>query len=89
MSGSLIKIIIGVILIVVSAWWVIQGSSYIEPLKTAGFVTGRPALADFITIINGGLPPFLALIGLLIVWLEWDSFKIQKELSEEEKKEKK
>jgi len=87
LSGSLIKIIIGVILVVVSVWWIVQGSSYIQPLKDWGFVTNRPALADLITLINGGIAPFLLLIGLLIVWLEWDNLKVQKELSEEKKKE--
>lgn len=86
MSGSLIKIIVGVILIVVGVWWIVQGSSYIQPLKESSLVTSRPALADFIVLLNGGTPPFIALIGLLIVWLEWDSFKIQKELAKEEKK---
>lgn len=75
MSGSLVKIIIGVILIVASIWWLIQGSSFI----------GRSGITDLIALLNGGIPPFLILIGLLIVWLEWDSFKIQKELSKEEK----
>jgi len=88
MSGSLIKIIIGVILVVVGVWWIVQGSSYMQPLKDSGFVTSRPALADLITLVNGGIPPFIILIGLLIIWLEWDSFKIQKEPSEEEKKSK-
>lgn len=83
MSGSLLKIIIGAILIVVSVWWIIQGSSYIQPLKDSNMVADRPALADLITLLNGGIPPFVALIGLLIVWLEWDSFKMQKELSKE------
>ena len=86
MSGSLIKIIVGVILIVVGVWWIVQGSSYIAPLKNASLVTSRPALADLIVLLNGGMPPFLALVGFLIVWLEWDSFKVQKDLSKEEKK---
>lgn len=82
------KIIIGVILIIVSVWWIVQGSSYIQPLKDSTLVTSRPALADFIVLVNGGLPPFVALIGLLVVWLELDNIKIQKELSQEEKKKK-
>ncbi|MBI1978760.1 MAG: hypothetical protein HYS62_01710 [Candidatus Aenigmarchaeota archaeon] len=87
MSGSLVKIIVGAVLIVVGVWWIVQGSGYIQPVKDAGFVTSRPALADLITLVNGGLPPFIVLIGLLVVWLEWDNFKIQKELAKEEKKE--
>jgi len=86
MSGSLVKIIIGVVLVIVSIWWIIQGSSFIQPLKDASLVTNRPALADLITLLNGGVPPFVVLIGLLIVWLEWDNLKIQKELTKEEKK---
>lgn len=88
MSGSLMKIIVGALLIVVSGWWIVQGSGYIEPLKTSTLVTSRPALADFITLLNGGIPPFVALIGLLMVWLEWDSFKTQKQAPKEEKKSK-
>ena len=86
MSGSLIKIIIGVILIVVSIWWVFSGSSFIHPLKTSLHVTSRPAVADLITLVNGGIPPFVIIIGLLIVWLELDSFKMEKEVPKEEKK---
>ncbi|MEM7827112.1 MAG: hypothetical protein QXD72_00150, partial [Candidatus Aenigmatarchaeota archaeon] len=77
---------IGVVLIIVSIWWILWGSSYIEPLKNWSFVTNRPALADLITLINGGLPPLVVLIGLLVVWLEWDNLRIQKELSKQEKK---
>ncbi len=86
LSGTLVKIIIGAVLLAVSVWWIVQGSSYIQPFKDSSFVAGRPALADFITLINGGSPPFFALIGLLIIWLEWDNMKIKKELSEQEKK---
>lgn len=81
-TGSLVKIIIGVILIVVSIWWIVQGSSFLQPIKDSTIVTSRPALADLITILNGGIPPFLILIGLLIVWLEWDNIKMQKEMLE-------
>jgi hypothetical protein len=35
------------------------------------------------------LPPFLMLIGLFIVWLELDEWRIEKELKAEEKKRKK
>lgn len=85
MSGSLVKIIIGVILIVVSVWWIFQGSDYIRFLKNASFITDRPSLADLLTLVNGGLPPFVVLIGLLIVWLEMDNFKMRKESKEEKK----
>ncbi|MBI2547429.1 MAG: hypothetical protein HYW23_03205 [Candidatus Aenigmarchaeota archaeon] len=86
MTTSLLKIIIGVIFIVVSAWWIIDGSSYLEPIKSSFTVTSRPALADLITVINGSLPLFVILIALLIVWLELDGMRIRKEIKTEDKK---
>ena len=88
MVQPLIKIIIGAILIVASIWWIVQGSTALAGVESSSIVTSRPSLADLITLLNGGIPPFLVLIGLLIVWLEWDGLKIQKELAAEEKKKK-
>ena len=72
--SSLLKIIIAAVLIVVSVWWIAQGSSVI--------IT-RSGLADLIVILNGSIPIFIILLGLLIVWLEWDNIKTRKEISKE------
>jgi hypothetical protein len=74
------KIIIGIILVIGSAWWIAQGSqAYIA----------RSGIEDLITVINGGVPVLVFLLGLFIVWLELDELKIERELKTEEEKEKK
>jgi len=77
MTGAIVKIIIGAILIVASVWWVLQGSTK---------VLGRDGLQDLMSILNGGIPPIVFLIGLFVVWLELDELRIEKELSSKRKR---
>ena len=52
-------------------------------------ITGVQWVTNFIILLTGFIPPFLILIGLFVVWLEIDELKVQREIEEEEKKEKK
>jgi preprotein translocase subunit SecG len=74
------KIIIGILLVIGSAWWIAQGSQ--------AFI-GRSGIADLITVINGALPVLVFVLGIFIVWLELDELRIERELKAEEEKEKK
>ncbi|MEM5802210.1 MAG: hypothetical protein QXQ18_02380 [Candidatus Aenigmatarchaeota archaeon] len=74
------KILIGILLLIGSAWWVLQGSAQ---------YLGRSGVSDFVTVLNGALPPLVFLIGLFIVWLEYDELKIERELRKEERRRKK
>ena len=38
------------------------------------------------TVIQGIIPPFVLVVGLFIVWLELDEWRIEKELKAEEKR---
>ncbi len=78
MTGVILKILVGAILIIGSVWWVLQGSSQ--------FLNGRSGLNDFITVVNGAVPPLVFLIGLFVVWLELDELRIEKELSSTKRK---
>jgi hypothetical protein len=69
--------IIGIILVVGSAWWVLRGSST---------YLGRSGLADLATLLNGAIPVIVFVVGIFIVWLELDELKIERELAREEKK---
>jgi len=71
----LVKAFIGVILILASIYYILKG--------IPGVIA--PALGDVITVLNGAIPLFVLLLGVLIVWLEWDEWKIEKELQKEEK----
>jgi hypothetical protein len=71
------KILIGAVLVVGGIWWILQGSiTY----------TGRSGLSDFLTVVNGIIPPLVALIGVFIIWLELDELRIERELAAEERK---
>lgn len=89
--NPLVKIFIGLVLLGAPL------ALYVYDLVTPGAVlqfniAGRtlelsPLRALFL-VIEGTLPPFLALIGLFIVWLELDELRIERELKKEEEEEK-
>lgn len=80
-----VKIFIGLLLIAGSVWWVWQGP---HPAALLNIQTGTN-LADFVTVLNGAIPPLVFLLGIFIVWLEYDEWKIERELRAEEEREKK
>jgi hypothetical protein len=46
------------------------------------------AWGDFLTVVNGIVPAFVALIGVFIIWLELDELKVRKELKSEKPRKK-
>ena len=46
------------------------------------------AWSDFLTVVNGVVPAFVALIGVFIIWLELDELKVQRELKSEKPRKK-
>ena len=85
--GIIGKLIFGVLLILASGYWILKGPSLITLLNSFGVqIQTNTALADFLTVVNGALPPLIFLIGIFIVWLEWDEWKIERELRKEKKR---
>jgi len=71
------KIILGIILIIGSIWWIGWGSfTYIR----------RSGVNDLVTVLNGSIPVLIFILGIFIVWLEYDELKIERELAAEERK---
>lgn len=70
------KVIVGIILVVASAWWIIQGAD--RYLGT--WTSHHRGIADLITVLDGVVPVLLFLLGIFIVWLEMDEMKVEKEL---------
>jgi len=62
----IVKIVIGAILIVGSAW-----------------VVYKYTLDEFWLIVKGIVPPLVFIVGLFIVWLEYDKLRIERELKQE------
>ncbi|MEM5836331.1 MAG: hypothetical protein QXR09_03350 [Candidatus Aenigmatarchaeota archaeon] len=88
----LVKMIIGLLLIVAGIYWILYGpasaslNAMLAPYLASLGVKSTAAWNDFMILLNGGLPPLVILIGIFIVWLEWDEWKIERELAAEEKK---
>jgi cytochrome c-type biogenesis protein CcmH/NrfF len=82
----LAKLIIGIILLLVPLG--LYANEYMNgPVQLYG--VNLPLLSSLKTVLLGIIPPFLIIIGLFIIWLELDEWKIEKELKAEEEKEKK
>jgi len=92
MVHPLVKVLIGLVLLVLPL------ALYIYDFVNTGAVVDisllgknlelRP-LSSLWTVLQGSIPPLVALIGLFIVWLELDEWRIERELKAEEEKEKK
>jgi hypothetical protein len=72
----LAKALIGVLIVVAALYYIFAG--------IPGYL--KPALSDVLTVLNGAIPLFVILLGIFIAWLEWDEWKIERELAKEEKK---
>ena len=83
-----IKLLIGIILLVVPLGFYAYEFMY-GPRQIPGTTVYLHLLSSLWTVLQGIIPPFLILIGLFIIWLELDEWRIEKELKTEEKKEKK
>ncbi len=71
---SIVKILFGAILLVGSI-------SYI-------YTNQYGAWSDFLTVVNGMVPPFVGLIGLFVIWLELDEMKVEREIKTSSRKRK-
>ena len=86
--GAIGKLLIGVLLVIGSLWWIFYAKSLTYYLQAYLGIKVMPeaALHNFLTVLNGAIPPLICLIGIFIVWLEYDEWKIERELAREEKK---
>ncbi|MBS3052664.1 MAG: hypothetical protein J4428_04830 [Candidatus Aenigmarchaeota archaeon] len=83
--NPLVKVFIGLVLLVLPL------ALYVNEFMKQGMnaFNGTGLLGSLWLVIRGTVPPFVALIGLFIVWLELDEWRIEKELKAEEEKAKK
>ena len=73
---AVVKVLIGIVLVVGSVWWIWQGAD--QYLK--GITINHNGIADLVTVLDGAVPVLVFLLGIFIVWLEIDEIKIESEL---------
>jgi len=87
-----LKIVLGLILLgaplALYAYDLMTPGPVVE-LKLLGRSVQLSPVRAFLTVLEGTIPPFIALIGLFIVWLELDELRIERELKQEETEEEK
>jgi len=83
----LAKLLIGIILLIVPLGLYAYEFMYGAQFSILG--VNLNLLRALWTVLQGMIPPFLIVIGLFIIWLELDEWRIEKELKAEEKKAKK
>ena len=67
--NPIVNIIIGAVLLVAAVAYV--------------YTNQYGAWGDLLTVVNGIVPAFVALVGVFIVWLELDELKVRRELKSE------
>lgn len=78
-AGNIIKMLIGIVILVAGIVWYIgiPGSGF------EGF------LKQLLDLIAGSLGLFLLFVGLIVAWMGYDDYMMDKEMAKEEKKEEK
>ncbi len=92
MVHPLVKVFIGLVLLVLPLALYVY--DFVNPgavfsVSLLGKSLELKPLDSLWIVIQGSIPPLVALIGLFIVWLELDEWRIERELKAEEEKEKK
>lgn len=69
------KLILGVIIVLIGLWFLIPADmiSSIKTAEVSGF--DMDWLNEFVTVLKGFIPPFLILVGALVVWIESEELK--------------
>lgn len=85
--NSLVKIFLGLILLI--APLVLYAYEFLYHTNFTIMGIELNLLGSLWIVIQGIVPPILMLVGLFIIWLELDEWRIERELKPEEKKEEK
>lgn len=75
-AGNIIKMLIGIVILVIGVVWY---------TGIPGFFGGFKA--ELLALIEATVGLFLLFVGLIVAWMGYDDYKMDKEMAKEEKKE--
>ncbi len=84
---ALAKVFIGIVLFLVPL--VLYAYEYLYHVNPTFMGIQFNLLGSLWIVLQGIIPPMLMILGLFVVWLELDEWKIDRELKAEEKKQSK
>ncbi len=81
-AGNIIKMLVGIVILVAGIVWY-SGLNWLSEGLFPGF------LKELLVLIEGSVGLFLLFVGLIVAWMGYDDYKMDKEMAKEEKKEEK
>lgn len=81
-AGNIIKMLVGIVILVAGIVWY-SGLDWLSEGLFMGF------WKELLVLIEGSVGLFLLFIGLIVAWMGYDDYKMDKEMAKEEKKEEK
>ncbi len=74
-AGNIVKMLIGIVILVVGlVWYLPEGIGF-------GYYK------ELISLLKATIGLFLLFVGLIVAWMGYDDYKMDKEMAQEEKKE--
>lgn len=73
-AGNILKMLIGIVVFIIGIAWYV-------PEYGLGFWD------DLLVLLKGTIGLFLLFVGLIVAWMGYDDYKMDKEMAKEEKKE--
>lgn len=77
-AGNIIKMLVGIVILIAGIVWYSGIPGYFS-----GF------WEQLLVLIEGSVGLFLLFVGLIVAWMGYDDYKMDKEMAKEEKKEEK
>lgn len=75
MVNNIIKMLIGIVILIVGLVW------YLPKGYGLGYYT------ELLSLLEATIGLFLLFVGLIVAWMGYDDYKMDKEMAQEEKKE--
>lgn len=81
-AGNIVKMLVGIVILVAGIVWY-TGLDWLSKGIFTGF------WKELLILIEGSVGLFLLFVGLIVAWMGYDDYKMDKEMAKEEKKEEK
>ncbi len=81
-AGNIVKMVVGIVILIVGIVWY-SGLDWLSGGIFSGF------WKELLVLIEGSVGLFLLFVGLIVAWMGYDDYKMDKEMAKEEKKEEK
>lgn len=75
-ASNILKMLVGIIIFIIGIAWYVPKQYY-----------GLDFLGDLLTLLKGTIGLLLLFVGLIVAWMGYDDYKMDKEMAKEEKKE--